>query len=185
MVRPTEVDPLCSAGCLCSGLPLYLESIRIRAQHHLTHGDGFQGNVLLADDVQIGEKCVIGPNVAIGAGCVIGKGVRLKNCAVMSGTEIGDFAFCTDSLIGWRCVIGRWCRLENNCTFGERVLCKVIVDQMPFLRQGGVGVGRAYVQWRHCAPTQNPFTVRDAARDSFVMKRLMCFPKQRLQIYSL
>ncbi len=82
------------------------------------------GNVLVAGSAKIGAGCVIGPDVSIGEGCIIGDGVRLSNCVVMRGVEIGDHAKVDRCIVGWESKVGRWCRLENNCVLGEDVAVK-------------------------------------------------------------
>jgi mannose-1-phosphate guanylyltransferase len=55
----------------------------------LYNAPGVSGNVLVAPSANIGADCKIGPDVSIGEGCVIGDGVRLSNCVVMKGVEVG------------------------------------------------------------------------------------------------
>ncbi|GMH40645.1 hypothetical protein BSKO_08549 [Bryopsis sp. KO-2023] len=106
------------------GLNMHLDHLRIHSSHQLADGDNFRGNVLVAPDVEIGENCMIGPDVSISEGCTIGNGVRLSHCCVMRGSNIQDFAYCKQSIIGWNSGIGKWCRLENNTILGENVNCK-------------------------------------------------------------
>lgn len=56
--------------------------------------------MLVAASAKIGADCKLGPDVSIGEGCVIGDGVRLSNCVVMKGVEVGKHSKVR--LAGWR-----------------------------------------------------------------------------------
>jgi len=72
------------------GLTLHLDSVNIHNPKALYNAPGVTGNVLVASSAKIGQGCEIGPDVSIGEGCVIGDGVRLSNCVVMRGVEVGN-----------------------------------------------------------------------------------------------
>jgi mannose-1-phosphate guanylyltransferase len=74
------------------GLQLHLASLQRSGDTSLATGNKVKGNVLIDPSVSLGEKCLIGPDVCIGKDCVIGEGVRLRNCVIMSGTKIKDYA---------------------------------------------------------------------------------------------
>jgi mannose-1-phosphate guanylyltransferase len=74
---------------LLPGLTLHLDSLNIHNPSALYNAPGVSGNVLVAASAKIGADCKIGPDVSIGEGCVIGDGVRLSNCVVMKGVEVG------------------------------------------------------------------------------------------------
>lgn len=104
-----------------TGLQLHLASLQRKGGETLATGKKFTGNVLIDESVKIGENCLIGPNVSIGKDCVIGNGVRLRNCVIMSGTKIKDYAQVLGSIIGWYSSIGQWARIENGSVIGEDV----------------------------------------------------------------
>lgn len=103
------------------GLSLHLDSLNISQPSALYSAPGVVGNVLVAPTAKIGEGCVIGPDVSIGEGCIIGDGVRLSNCVVMRGVEVGQHTKIDKSIVGWESKVGAWCRLENHCVLGEDV----------------------------------------------------------------
>jgi len=104
-----------------TGLHLHLNSLRIHHPDELSSGDGFSGNVLLDPTAKVGQNCLIGPDVCIGADCVIGDGVRLRNCVIMNGVTVGNYACCLNSIIGWQSKIGDWARVENGTVMGKDV----------------------------------------------------------------
>lgn len=77
-------------------------------------------NVLIDDDADIGQNCVIEENVTIGKGCRIGNGVRLRNCAIFENCIIEQSCLILDSIIGWENKIGKFSRIEG-CVFGRDV----------------------------------------------------------------
>lgn len=60
------------------------------------------------------EGCKVGPDVSIGKGVKIGTGVRLKNCIICDGVEIGDHSVVVNAIISKNVVIGKWCRIEGT-----------------------------------------------------------------------
>lgn len=67
---------------------------------------------MVASTAKIGIGCKIGPDVSIGDGCIIGDGVRLSNCVVMRGVEVGHH-----SKVGTRFILViLWCtrRLQQG-----------------------------------------------------------------------
>ncbi|WIA08727.1 hypothetical protein OEZ86_011313 [Tetradesmus obliquus] len=103
------------------GLTLHLDSLNIHNPSALHNAPGVVGNVLVAASAKIGADCKLGPDVSIGEGCVIGDGVRLSNCVVMKGVEVGKHSKVDKCIIGWDSKVGSWCRLENQCVLGEDV----------------------------------------------------------------
>ena len=75
-----------------TGLQLHLACLNKNGSASLATGKKFKGNVLVDESVKIGENCLIGPDVSIGKDVVIGEGVRLRNCVIMAGTKIKDYA---------------------------------------------------------------------------------------------
>lgn len=103
-----------------SGLHLYLDYLRTKSDM-LPSGSQFQGNVLIDESVHIGEGCLIGPDVSIGPGCILEAGVRLSDCAIMSGVRMKKHACVSWSIVGWHSTVGQWARVENMTILGEDV----------------------------------------------------------------
>lgn len=88
-VSPRCTHFLLTSVCALAGLTLHLDSLNIHNPSALYNDEGVVGNVMVAKSAKIGQGCKIGPDVSIGEGCVIGDGVRLSNCVVMRGVEVG------------------------------------------------------------------------------------------------
>ena len=71
-----------------------------------------KSDCLLADNVNVEEKCVIKESV-IGVGCHIASGARLTRCLVMDGAVIGERCQLTGCIIGRRSQVGRECVLKD------------------------------------------------------------------------
>ncbi|KAL8272214.1 hypothetical protein Esti_003879 [Eimeria stiedai] len=87
----------------------------------LVEGPNIIGNVLVDPSATIGEGSVLGPNVSVDSGVSIGRGCRLKNCAIMRGVRVSDFAWIDSSIVGWQSSIGKWVRVEGLTVVGENV----------------------------------------------------------------
>jgi mannose-1-phosphate guanylyltransferase len=72
------------------------------------------GNVLVAASAKIGADCKIGPDVSIGEGCVIGDGVRLSNCVVMKGVEVGKHTKVRHGVQCFAICSAAWCHTVPN-----------------------------------------------------------------------
>lgn len=60
------------------------------------------------------DGCQIGPDVSIGRNVKIGAGVRLRNCIICDGVEIGDHSVVMNAIISTGVIIGKWCRIEGT-----------------------------------------------------------------------
>jgi mannose-1-phosphate guanylyltransferase len=78
------------------------------------------GHVLIADDVQIGDGCVIGPNVTINSGSKIGPCSRIANSALFSDVVVGKGAYVDKSIVSNFCKLGDWSRVEGS-VLGQRI----------------------------------------------------------------
>jgi len=107
-----------------TGQCLKLASLRESNADVLAKGDCIKGNVLLAEDVKIGNNCQIGPDVVVGPGVTIADGVRLKRCAILANCRLDSFSYVEDSIIGWNSSVGTWARVQDNCFLGEDVHIK-------------------------------------------------------------
>ncbi|KAJ2741766.1 mannose-1-phosphate guanyltransferase, partial [Coemansia sp. BCRC 34490] len=63
----------------------------------------------------------IGPNVTIGPNAVVGDGVCLQRCVLMEGTQVRDYAWVKNSIVGWNSSVGRWSRLDGVTVLGDDV----------------------------------------------------------------
>lgn len=59
-----------------------------------------EGNVVIGSSVRIGPNCYIRGSTSIGDGCHIGQAVEVKNCIIMSHTNVGHLSYCGDSILG-------------------------------------------------------------------------------------
>ncbi|KAJ1799186.1 mannose-1-phosphate guanyltransferase [Coemansia sp. RSA 2399] len=107
-----------------TGTCLYLSSLAKRSPEMLVpaseayvHG----GNVLVHPTASIGKGCKIGPNVTIGPNAVVGNGVCLQRCVLMEGTQVKDYAWVKNSIVGWNSSVGRWSRLDGVTVLGDDV----------------------------------------------------------------
>jgi len=95
----------------------------------------------IANDIKVGEFCVIGENVAIGSGCVIGNGViihsdtriganiRIDDHSVLgklpmkaANTAVTKEQQLPPLTIGDNCIVGTSVILYRGCTLGKKVL---------------------------------------------------------------
>jgi UDP-N-acetylglucosamine diphosphorylase / glucose-1-phosphate thymidylyltransferase / UDP-N-acetylgalactosamine diphosphorylase / glucosamine-1-phosphate N-acetyltransferase / galactosamine-1-phosphate N-acetyltransferase len=78
----------------------------IEGHLHLGAGSRILPGVFIEGNVIIGEGCKIGPNcylrgfTSIGDKCHIGQSVELKNCLVLSRTNVGHLSYIGDSVLG-------------------------------------------------------------------------------------
>lgn len=59
-----------------------------------------EGNVVIGSNVRIGPNCYIRGSTSIGDSCHIGQAVEIKNCIIMSNTNVGHLSYCGDSILG-------------------------------------------------------------------------------------
>ncbi|MEI6807699.1 MAG: hypothetical protein WCN95_03175 [bacterium] len=65
-----------------------------------------EGNVVIGSHVRVGPNCYIRGSTSIGDSCHIGQAVEIKNCIIMSHTNIGHLSYCGDSILGERVNLG-------------------------------------------------------------------------------
>jgi bifunctional UDP-N-acetylglucosamine pyrophosphorylase/glucosamine-1-phosphate N-acetyltransferase len=59
-----------------------------------------EGNVVIGSNCKIGPNCYIRGNTSIGDGCHIGQSVEIKNCIILSKTNVGHLSYVGDSVLG-------------------------------------------------------------------------------------
>jgi carbonic anhydrase/acetyltransferase-like protein (isoleucine patch superfamily) len=59
-----------------------------------------EGNVVIGANCKIGPNCYIRGNTSIGESCHIGQSVEIKNCLILSRSNIGHLSYVGDSVIG-------------------------------------------------------------------------------------
>merc|ERR1712000_473110 len=84
-------------------------------------------SVCIHPTATVAEGCVLGPNVTIGPNCKIGPHTRLQNCAILDNSVVGAGVYVSRSIVGWNNRLENWCRVENNCVFGDDVGIKAEV----------------------------------------------------------
>ncbi|KAJ1994572.1 mannose-1-phosphate guanyltransferase [Coemansia spiralis] len=107
-----------------TGTCLYLSSLAKRNPEQLappTESYVSGGNVLVHPTAKVGKGCKIGPNVTIGPNAVVGDGVCLQRCVLMKGTQVKDYAWVKNSIVGWNSSVGRWSRLDGVTVLGDDV----------------------------------------------------------------
>jgi carbonic anhydrase/acetyltransferase-like protein (isoleucine patch superfamily) len=78
----------------------------IEGRIHLGKGSRILPGVFIEGHVIIGENCKIGPNcylrgnTTIGDKCHIGQSVEIKNCLILSKTNVGHLSYVGDSVLG-------------------------------------------------------------------------------------
>jgi bifunctional UDP-N-acetylglucosamine pyrophosphorylase/glucosamine-1-phosphate N-acetyltransferase len=59
-----------------------------------------EGNVVIGTNCKIGPNCYIRGNSSIGDSCHIGQSVEIKNCLILSKTNVGHLSYIGDSVLG-------------------------------------------------------------------------------------
>lgn len=73
---------------------------------HLGPGSRILPGVFIEGNVVIGANCKVGPNcylrgsTSIGDKCHIGQSVEIKNCLILSNTNVGHLSYVGDSVLG-------------------------------------------------------------------------------------
>ncbi len=86
---------------------------------HLGHGTRIlpgvfiEGNVVIGANCKIGPNCYIRGNTSIGDGCHIGQSVEIKNCLILSKTNVGHLSYVGDSVLGEKVNFGAGTTTSN------------------------------------------------------------------------
>jgi NDP-sugar pyrophosphorylase family protein len=59
-----------------------------------------EGNVIIGANCKIGPNCYLRGNTSIGDKCHIGQSVEIKNCLILSRTNVGHLSYVGDSVLG-------------------------------------------------------------------------------------
>lgn len=59
-----------------------------------------EGNVVIGANCKIGPNCYIRGSTSIGDKCHIGQSVEIKNCLILSRTNVGHLSYVGDSVLG-------------------------------------------------------------------------------------
>jgi UDP-N-acetylglucosamine diphosphorylase / glucose-1-phosphate thymidylyltransferase / UDP-N-acetylgalactosamine diphosphorylase / glucosamine-1-phosphate N-acetyltransferase / galactosamine-1-phosphate N-acetyltransferase len=59
-----------------------------------------EGNVIIGENCKIGPNCYLRGNTTIGDRCHIGQSVEIKNCLILSRTNVGHLSYVGDSVLG-------------------------------------------------------------------------------------
>jgi bifunctional UDP-N-acetylglucosamine pyrophosphorylase/glucosamine-1-phosphate N-acetyltransferase len=72
-----------------------------------------EGNVVIGENCKIGPNCHIRGNTSIGDKCHIGQSVEIKNCLILSKTNVGHLSYVGDSVLGERVNFGAGTTTSN------------------------------------------------------------------------
>jgi bifunctional UDP-N-acetylglucosamine pyrophosphorylase/glucosamine-1-phosphate N-acetyltransferase len=72
-----------------------------------------EGNVVIGSNSKIGPNCYIRGNTSIGDGCHIGQSVEIKNCLILSKTNVGHLSYVGDSVLGEKVNFGAGTTTSN------------------------------------------------------------------------
>ncbi|MEO7100426.1 MAG: hypothetical protein ABI162_13775 [Luteolibacter sp.] len=72
-----------------------------------------EGNVVIGANCKIGPNCYIRGNTSIGDGCHIGQSVEIKNCLILSKTNVGHLSYVGDSVLGEKVNLGAGTTTSN------------------------------------------------------------------------
>lgn len=91
----------------------------IEGRIHLGNGSRILPGVFIEGHVIIGENCKIGPNcylrgnTTVGNNCHIGQSVEIKNCLILSKTNVGHLSYVGDSVLGEKVNFGAGTTTSN------------------------------------------------------------------------
>lgn len=72
-----------------------------------------EGNVVIGSNCKIGPNCYIRGNTSIGDHCHIGQSVEIKNCVILSKTNVGHLSYVGDSVLGEKVNFGAGTTTSN------------------------------------------------------------------------
>lgn len=87
--------------------------IRLGAGSRILPGVFIEGNVVIGANCKIGPNCYLRGNTSIGDGCHIGQSVEIKNCLILSKTNIGHLSYVGDSVLGVEVNFGAGTTVSN------------------------------------------------------------------------
>jgi bifunctional UDP-N-acetylglucosamine pyrophosphorylase/glucosamine-1-phosphate N-acetyltransferase len=72
-----------------------------------------EGNVVIGANCKIGPNCYIRGNTSIGDNCHIGQSVEIKNCLILSHSNVGHLSYIGDSVLGEKVNLGAGTTTSN------------------------------------------------------------------------
>lgn len=87
--------------------------IHLGAGSRILPGVFIEGNVVIGSNCKIGPNCYIRGNTSIGDGCHIGQSVEIKNCVILSKTNVGHLSYVGDSVLGEKVNFGAGTTTSN------------------------------------------------------------------------
>ena len=72
-----------------------------------------EGNVVIGSNCKIGPNCYIRGNTSIGNHCHIGQSVEIKNCLILSHSNVGHLSYVGDSVLGEKVNLGAGTTVSN------------------------------------------------------------------------
>jgi len=74
--------------------------IHLGAGSRILPGVFVEGNVVIGANCKIGPNCYLRGSTSIGDDCHIGQAVEIKNCLILSHTNVGHLSYVGDSVLG-------------------------------------------------------------------------------------
>lgn len=74
--------------------------IRVGPGTRILPGVFIEGNVVIGANCKIGPNCYLRGNSSVGDKCHIGQSVEIKNCLILSRTNVGHLSYVGDSVLG-------------------------------------------------------------------------------------
>jgi UDP-N-acetylglucosamine diphosphorylase / glucose-1-phosphate thymidylyltransferase / UDP-N-acetylgalactosamine diphosphorylase / glucosamine-1-phosphate N-acetyltransferase / galactosamine-1-phosphate N-acetyltransferase len=84
-----------------------------------------EGNAVIGANCKIGPNCYIRGNTSIGDGCHIGQSVEIKNCLILSKTNVGHLSYVGDSVLGEKVNFGAGTTTSNLRHDGKNHLTEI------------------------------------------------------------
>jgi NDP-sugar pyrophosphorylase family protein len=88
-------------------------NVRIGTGTRILPGVFIEGNVIIGENCKIGPNCYLRGNTSIGDNCHIGQSVEVKNCLILSETNIGHLSYVGDSVLGHKVNFGAGTTTSN------------------------------------------------------------------------
>jgi bifunctional UDP-N-acetylglucosamine pyrophosphorylase/glucosamine-1-phosphate N-acetyltransferase len=87
--------------------------LHLGAGTRILPGVFIEGNVIIGRNCKIGPNCYLRGNTSIGDGCHIGQSVEIKNCLILSKTNVGHLSYVGDSVLGEKVNFGAGTTVSN------------------------------------------------------------------------
>ena len=98
-----EVHP----AAVCEGI------LHFGVNSRILPGVFIEGNVIIGANCKIGPNSYLRGNTSIGDGCHIGQSVEIKNCLILSKTNVGHLSYVGDSVLGENVNFGAGTTVSN------------------------------------------------------------------------